>query len=139
MQRAIEELSDIKDADVIAQRAREIAREGREREDQRHDEYDDPTKAGKPDRGGLNAPNVADPLGTATHVNNGMHEGASLRRELALIDRTHSASRVGGHHEPFLAPSSAGGAVRQLAPWSRLIPSGSRRWSWRRSMGYPQS
>ncbi|HLN78495.1 MAG TPA: hypothetical protein VK204_15725 [Nocardioidaceae bacterium] len=38
---------DIKDADVIARRAQEIAREGREREDQRHDEYDDPDQGGE--------------------------------------------------------------------------------------------
>ncbi len=45
--RATEELNDIKDAEVIAQRAREIAREAREREDERHDEYDDPDAGGE--------------------------------------------------------------------------------------------
>ena len=47
LQRAAEELYDTKDADVIAQRAREIAREGREREDERHDEYDDQDQGGE--------------------------------------------------------------------------------------------
>jgi hypothetical protein len=47
LQRATEELHDIKDAEVIAQRAREIAREDREREDERHDEYDDPDQGGE--------------------------------------------------------------------------------------------
>ncbi|MBA2558415.1 MAG: hypothetical protein H0V07_00730 [Propionibacteriales bacterium] len=47
LQRATEELYDINDAEVIAQRAREIAREGREREDERHDEYDDPDQGGE--------------------------------------------------------------------------------------------
>ncbi len=47
VQRATEELYDVKDAEVIAQRAREIAREGREREDERHDEYDDPDEGGE--------------------------------------------------------------------------------------------
>ena len=44
---AAEELYDVKDADVSAQRAREIAREGRERDDERHDEYDDPDQGGE--------------------------------------------------------------------------------------------
>lgn len=47
LQRAAEELYDIKDAEVIAQRAREIVREGREREDERHNEYDDPDEGGE--------------------------------------------------------------------------------------------
>jgi hypothetical protein len=47
LRRAAEELYDIDDADVIAQRAREIAREDREREDERHDEYDDPDQGGE--------------------------------------------------------------------------------------------
>lgn len=47
LQRATEELYDIKDAEVIAQRAREIARESREREDERHGEYDDPDQGGE--------------------------------------------------------------------------------------------
>ena len=41
---------DIENAEVIAQRAREIPREGRVREDERHDEYDDPDQAEKPDK-----------------------------------------------------------------------------------------
>ncbi len=47
LQQATEELYDIEDAEVIAQRAREIAREGWEREDERHDEYDDPDQGGE--------------------------------------------------------------------------------------------
>lgn len=47
LQKATEELYDIEDAEVIAQRAREIAREGREREAERHDEYDDPDQGGE--------------------------------------------------------------------------------------------
>ena len=47
LQRATEELYDTKDAEVIAKRAREIAREGREHEDERHDEYDDPDEGGE--------------------------------------------------------------------------------------------
>jgi hypothetical protein len=40
-------LYDSTDADVIAQRAREIAREAQERDDERHDEYDDPDQGGE--------------------------------------------------------------------------------------------
>ena len=47
LQRATEELYDVTDAEVIAQRAREIARERRERDDERHDEYDDPDQGGE--------------------------------------------------------------------------------------------
>ena len=47
LQRATEELYDTKDVGVIAQRAQEIAREGREREDERHDQYDDPDQGGE--------------------------------------------------------------------------------------------
>jgi hypothetical protein len=47
LQRATDELYDTTDAEVIAQRAREIARESREREDERHDEYDDPDQGGE--------------------------------------------------------------------------------------------
>lgn len=47
LQRATEEQYDSEDAEAIAQRAREIAREGREREDERHDEYDDPDQGGE--------------------------------------------------------------------------------------------
>jgi hypothetical protein len=47
LQQATEELYDIEDSEVIAQRARDIARENREREDERHDEYDDPDQGGE--------------------------------------------------------------------------------------------
>jgi hypothetical protein len=47
LQQATEELYNIKDAEVIAERAREIARAGQEREDERHDEYDDPDQGGE--------------------------------------------------------------------------------------------
>ena len=47
LQLAAEELSDTEDADAIAQRAQEIVREDREREDERHDEYDDPDQGGE--------------------------------------------------------------------------------------------
>ena len=45
--RATEESNDTQDAQVIAQRAQEIALEDREREDERHDEYDDPDEGGE--------------------------------------------------------------------------------------------
>ena len=45
--RATEESDDTQDAQMIAQRAREIALEVREREDERHDEYDDPDEGGE--------------------------------------------------------------------------------------------
>jgi predicted secreted Zn-dependent protease len=47
LERAREELHDVKDAEVIAQRAQEIARERQEREDERHNEYDDPDQGGE--------------------------------------------------------------------------------------------
>ena len=47
LERAAEELYDIEDPDVLAKRAREIAREGRQREHERHDEYDDPDAGGE--------------------------------------------------------------------------------------------
>jgi len=47
LQRAAEELYDVTDAEVIARRAREIVHEGREREDERHNEYDDPDEGGE--------------------------------------------------------------------------------------------
>ena len=47
LQRATEELYDTTDADVIAQRAREIARESRQLEAERHDEFDDPDQGGE--------------------------------------------------------------------------------------------
>ena len=39
-----DELSDVEDSQVIAERAREITEE---REDERHDEYDDPDQGGE--------------------------------------------------------------------------------------------
>ncbi len=46
-QQATEELYEVNDTEVIAQRAREIARQAQEREDERHDEYDDPDQGGE--------------------------------------------------------------------------------------------
>ena len=47
LQRATEELYDSTDAEVIAQRAREIVGESRQLEDERHDEFDDPDQGGE--------------------------------------------------------------------------------------------
>lgn len=47
LHQATEELYDIEDAELITKRAREIAREGRERHAERHDEYDDPDQGGE--------------------------------------------------------------------------------------------
>jgi hypothetical protein len=47
LQQAKEELYDVKDSEAIARRAREIARHAQEREDERHDEYDDPDQGGE--------------------------------------------------------------------------------------------
>jgi hypothetical protein len=47
LRQAAEELYDVEDDDLIAQRAREISRERQEREDERHDEYDDPDEGGE--------------------------------------------------------------------------------------------
>jgi hypothetical protein len=47
MHEAAEELYDVGDAEVITERAKEIARERRQREDERHDEYDDPDEGGE--------------------------------------------------------------------------------------------
>jgi hypothetical protein len=47
VQQATEELYSVEDAEVIAQRAREIADEGQAREDERHDQYDDPDEGGE--------------------------------------------------------------------------------------------
>lgn len=47
LQRATDELYDTSDAEVIAQRAREIAAESRALEDERHDEFDDPDQGGE--------------------------------------------------------------------------------------------
>jgi len=47
LQQATEELYDVEDTDVIRQRATEITRQRQEREDERHDEYDDPDEGGE--------------------------------------------------------------------------------------------
>jgi hypothetical protein len=47
VQLATEELYDVDDAEVISRRAGDIAREAREREDERHNEYDDPDEGGE--------------------------------------------------------------------------------------------
>ena len=47
LQQATEELYEVEDTKVIAQRAREIAGEAQGREDERHDEYDDPDQGGE--------------------------------------------------------------------------------------------
>ena len=47
LEQAREELYDVRDPAVMEDRAREIAREHQEREDERHDEYDDPDEGGE--------------------------------------------------------------------------------------------
>jgi hypothetical protein len=47
VQQAREELYDVKESEAIEERAREIARLAQEREDERHDEYDDPDQGGE--------------------------------------------------------------------------------------------
>jgi hypothetical protein len=47
VQQAREELYDVVDPAAIEARAREISREHQEREDERHDEYDDPDEGGE--------------------------------------------------------------------------------------------
>ena len=47
LQQATDELYEVDDAHLIAQRAREIASEAEEREDERHNEYDDPDRGGE--------------------------------------------------------------------------------------------
>jgi len=47
LQRATDELYDSSDAEVITQRAREIAEESQRLEDERHDEFDDPDQGGE--------------------------------------------------------------------------------------------
>lgn len=47
LQRATEEMYNTTDAEAIAQRAREIAAESRQLEDERHDEFDDPDQGGE--------------------------------------------------------------------------------------------
>jgi hypothetical protein len=44
---ATAELYDVDDPDVIIERARELVREAEQREDERHDEYDDPDQGGE--------------------------------------------------------------------------------------------
>jgi hypothetical protein len=44
---ATAELYDVDDPDVILERARELVREAQQREDERHDEYDDPDQGGE--------------------------------------------------------------------------------------------
>jgi hypothetical protein len=47
LEQAREELYDVRDPEVIEERAREIAHEYQERADERHDEYDDPDEGGE--------------------------------------------------------------------------------------------
>jgi hypothetical protein len=47
VQQAREELYDVEDPQVITERASEIAREHQERDDERHDDYDDPDEGGE--------------------------------------------------------------------------------------------
>jgi hypothetical protein len=47
LNQAGDELYDVTDPAVIADRARELARAAQEREDERHDEYDDPDQGGE--------------------------------------------------------------------------------------------
>jgi hypothetical protein len=47
LEQAREELYDVEDSGAIARRAGEIARQAQEREDERHDEYDDPDQGGE--------------------------------------------------------------------------------------------
>ena len=47
LQQATDELYEVEDAHLIAQRAREIASEAEEREDERHNQYDDPDRGGE--------------------------------------------------------------------------------------------
>jgi hypothetical protein len=44
---ATAELYDVDDPDVIIERARELVRDAEQREDERHDEYDDPDQGGE--------------------------------------------------------------------------------------------
>ena len=44
---ATADLYDVADPDVIIERARELVREAEQREDERHDEYDDPDQGGE--------------------------------------------------------------------------------------------
>ena len=46
-QQATDELYDVEDVDVITLRARDIVGERQQRDDERHDEYDDPDEGGE--------------------------------------------------------------------------------------------
>jgi hypothetical protein len=47
VEQAAHDLYDVDDPAVIAEYARELARAAQEREDERHDEYDDPDEGGE--------------------------------------------------------------------------------------------
>jgi hypothetical protein len=47
VERATDELFEVEDPVAIAERAWELARDAQEREDERHDEYDDPDQGGE--------------------------------------------------------------------------------------------
>lgn len=47
LEQAADELHEVDDSEAIEQRAREIVRQAQEREDERHDEYDDPDQGGE--------------------------------------------------------------------------------------------
>lgn len=47
LEQATNELHDEPNPEAIVSRAREIARDAQEREDERHDEYDDPDQGGE--------------------------------------------------------------------------------------------
>jgi hypothetical protein len=47
LQQAKEELYDVEEPEAISRRAREIVRQAQQREDERHDEYDDPDQGGE--------------------------------------------------------------------------------------------
>ncbi len=47
LQQATDELAECEDAPAIAERAREIASEAEELENERHNEYDDPDRGGE--------------------------------------------------------------------------------------------
>lgn len=51
LDQAAKELYDVENRTVIVGRAWEIARDAQQLEDERHDEYDDPTRAGRADSG----------------------------------------------------------------------------------------
>jgi hypothetical protein len=47
VEQAVEELYDLEDPVAVTERAWQLAREAQEREDERHDEYDDPDQGGE--------------------------------------------------------------------------------------------